>query len=276
MSGGVIAALAVLGLFAGSAVWVVARNQAMRRPLFSGAYCDGPLTVSFSPVATTLNGEDAAPASAQANAPTTRGCGAALPAASWLPFFGFGFARSCPACGARQPIWRVVFEGSVAAYYALAAWRQDEWLTLVSVLVFAVPLLLILLVDLWTRLIYTNVIYAGTLAGFVFALADGASALLRSVFGLVAATLIFAGFYLLAIALYHNTRVVPFGRGDIYLAAMIGAMVRWSVVLGALFYGIALAGIGAVLILVTRRAGRRQAMPYGPFLCLGALIALAL
>lgn len=276
MSGGVIAALAVLGLFAGSAVWVVARNQAMRRPLFSGAYCDGPLTVSFSPVATPLNEEDTAPASVQTSAQTARGCGTALPAAGWLPLFGFGFARSCPACGARQPIWRVVFEGGVAAYYALAAWRQDEWLTLVSALVFAVPLLVILLVDLWTRLIYTNVIYAGTLAGFVLALADGASALLRSVIGLVAATLIFAGFYLLAVALYHNTRVVPFGRGDIYLAAMIGAMVRWLDVLGALFYGIALAGLGAVLILVTRRAGRRQAMPYGPFLCLGALITLVL
>lgn len=276
MSGGVIAALAVLGLFAGSAVWVVARNQAMRRPLFSGTYCNGPLTVSFSPVATPVHEEQAALAPMQASAPRVSGCGTALPAASWLPLFAFGFARSCPACGARQSIWRVVFEVGVAAYVALVTWRQDDWLTLVSVVVFAVPLLVILLVDLWTRLIYTNVIYAGTLAGFVFALFDGASALLRSVLGLVAATLIFAGFYLLAIALYHNTRVVPFGRGDIYLAAMIGAMVRWPAVLGALFYGIALAGVAAVLILATRRAGRRQAMPYGPFLCLGALIALAL
>ncbi len=275
MSGGVIAALAVLGLFVGSAVWVLARNQAMRRPLLSGAFCDGPLSVSFSPAAASSTADDAA-APVQSAPRAARGCGVALPAAGWLPWFGLGLAWKCPACGKRQPVWRVAFEGLVAGYYALAAWRHDDWLSLASVLVFAVPLLMILLVDLWTRLIYTNVIYAGVLAGLAFALAGGVSALARSVLGLVAATLIFAGFYLLAIALYHNTRVVPFGRGDIYLAAMIGAMVRWSEVLGALFYGIAIAGLAAVVILVTKRAGRRQAMPYGPFLCFGALLALAL
>ncbi|GIW03394.1 MAG: hypothetical protein KatS3mg059_0014 [Thermomicrobiales bacterium] len=274
MSGGVIAALAVLGLFVGSAVWVLARNQAMRRPLLSGAFCDGPLSVSFSPAAASSTLEDAA--LAQAMASVARGCGVALPAAGWLPLFGFGLAWRCPACGMRQPVWRVGFEGLVAGYYALAAWRHDDWLSLSSVLVFSVPLLVILLVDLWTRLIYTSVIYAGVLSGLAFALADGVNALARSVLGLAAATLIFAGFYLLAIAMYHNTRVVPFGRGDIYLAAMIGAMVRWSEVIGALFYGIAIAGLAAVVILVTRRADRRQAMPYGPFLCFGALLALAL
>lgn len=274
MSEGVIAALAVLGLFVGSAVWVLARNQAIRRPLLSGAFCDGPLSVSFSPAAASSTTEDAVPA--QAMASVARGCGVALPAAGWLPLFGFGLAWKCPACGMRQPVWRVGFEVLVAGYYALAAWRHDDWLSLTTVVVFAVPLLMILLVDLWTRLIYTSVIYAGVLAGLAFALADGVNALAHSVLGLVAATLIFAGFYLLAIAMYHNTRVVPFGRGDIYLAAMIGAMVRWSEVIGALFYGIALAGLAAVVILVTRRAGRRQAMPYGPFLCLGALLALAL
>jgi leader peptidase (prepilin peptidase)/N-methyltransferase len=276
VSGGVIAALAVLGLFVGSAVWVLARNQAMRRPLLSGAFCDGPLSVSFSPAAASSTTEDATAVSVQTASSAERGCEVALPVTGWLPWFGFGLAWKCPACGKRQPVWRVVFEGLVAGYYALAAWRQDDWLSLTSVLVFAVPLLMILLVDLWTRLIYTSVIYAGVLAGLAFALADGVNALARSVLGLVAATLIFAGFYLLAIAIYHNTRVIPFGRGDIYLAAMIGAMVRWSEVLGALFYGIAIAGLAAVIILVTRRAGRRQAMPYGPFLCLGALLALAL
>jgi len=276
VSEAVVIALALLGLLVGGAVWVVARNQAMRRPLFSGPYCDGPLSINISPAtAKTAQVADSEAASG-GDSSKGKGCSARLPAIGWLPLYGFGFAWMCPTCGRRQSLWRVAFEVLYAVYFAVAAWRIDDWLSLVSVLVFSIPLSIILLVDAWTRLIYTTVIYSGILAGFAFALAEGIGEFLRSVGGMVAAAAIFGGFYILALAIYRNVRVIPFGRGDIYLAAMIGAMVRIQILLGALFYGIALAGIAALLILATRRAGRRQAMPYGPFLSLGALIALVL
>ena len=39
-----------------------------------------------------------------------------------------------------------------------------------------------------------------------------------------------------AILIYRNIRVVPFGLGDVYLAAMIGAMVRIDLVMRALVH----------------------------------------
>jgi leader peptidase (prepilin peptidase)/N-methyltransferase len=78
----------------------------------------------------------------------------------------------------------------------------------------------------------------------------------------------------LAAVIYRNLRVVPFGLGDVYLAAMIGAMTRYPAVIQALFAGIFLAGLGSILLLVTRRAGRRDPIPYGPYLCVGGLLAL--
>jgi prepilin signal peptidase PulO-like enzyme (type II secretory pathway) len=73
---------------------------------------------------------------------------------------------------------------------------------------------------------------------------------------------------------YRSVNVVPFGKGDVYLAAMIAAMVRLDDLIAALFIGVLLAAVGGLLLIVTQRVGRRQAMPYGPYLCLGALIAL--
>lgn len=237
----IVVLAAVAGLFIASATWMVAKNQAGKRPLFGPVLC----------------GEQAT-----------------LPATAWLPLFGFGTARACPGAGEPQSSRRLTFELAVAAYAALGAYRHEHGLDVIALLFFLVPLLVILLVDAWTRLIHTNVIGLGILFGWVFALLDGPSELMRSAIAMIAAVLVFGGIFFLAIAIYRNSRVVPFGLGDVYLAGMIGAMVRLDGVVLALFYGILLAGATLGILLVTKRVNRKQAVPYGPFLVLGALIAL--
>jgi leader peptidase (prepilin peptidase)/N-methyltransferase len=272
VNAGIVAIVAVLGLFVGSAVWVVARNQATRRTLWGPPRCETDFAVSFAKpkgVSSEVAADGSGPATPAAN---PGGCGAPLPAMAWLPFWGFLSARRCPACGTEQSVWRLVAELLTALYFGLAAWRIDDGLHLAAVLVFSVPLIVVFLVDTWTRLIYTNVIYAGTALGLLFALVeDGFDGLLRAVLAMVAAIAIFAVFYFLALVLYRNVRVVPFGKGDIYLAAMIGSMVRLEDLLRALFLGILFAAAGAILLIATRRVSR---LPYGPYLCLGALLAL--
>jgi leader peptidase (prepilin peptidase)/N-methyltransferase len=234
---------AVLGLFIGSLCWVVAFAQANQLPLLGGPACAG--------------------------------CRERLPAAGWLPFWGMGLARSCPACAATQPIRRVAVELIVAGYFALVATRTDEPERLAAVAVFSAPLLVILLVDWWTRYIYTNVIAAGLLAGFAFAALDGLDSLLHALAGAAGGAGIFLAFYLAAVAIYRSVKVVPFGIGDVYLAGMIGAMIGgFLAVIAALFYGIFFAAAGALLLLALRRAGRRDPIPYGPYLCVGAFVAL--
>jgi len=59
------------------------------------------------------------------------------------------------------------------------------------------------------------------------------------------------------------------GAGDVKLAAAIGFLVGYPLVLTALFWGIVAGGIAALVLLLTRRAGRKDAMAYGPYLALG-------
>jgi leader peptidase (prepilin peptidase) / N-methyltransferase len=71
----------------------------------------------------------------------------------------------------------------------------------------------------------------------------------------------------------------PLGPGDVKLAGVLGLLLGW---LGWPAVGLGLAlphllnGPVAVVLLVTRRAGRRTALPFGPALLAGALLATVL
>lgn len=64
------------------------------------------------------------------------------------------------------------------------------------------------------------------------------------------------------------------GIGDVKLAAIIGFMTAFPMMIIALFLAIISGGIVAAVLLITRRKQRKDTVPFGPFLCLGALITL--
>ncbi len=69
------------------------------------------------------------------------------------------------------------------------------------------------------------------------------------------------------------------GLGDVKLAVPIGAALAWygwdAVLLGT-FMGFLLAAGYGLILTVRGRAGRRTAIPFGPFMVLGAFAALTL
>jgi prepilin signal peptidase PulO-like enzyme (type II secretory pathway) len=167
-----------------------------------------------------------------------------------------------------------LFELGTAAYFGAAAAVIDDRTRLIGAICFTVPLLIVLLVDAWTRLIHTNIIILGTALGVVFAATDGLSDLGKSIIGILVGLGIFVFFFVLARVIYRSVKVVPFGLGDVYLAAMIGAMVRFPLVLSSLILGILLAGVTGVALLMAKRVSRKQAIPYGPYLCAGTLVVI--
>jgi leader peptidase (prepilin peptidase) / N-methyltransferase len=176
-----------------------------------------------------------------------------------------------PALDERR-VPRLVFEVTVAGYFGVAAWNLGTSPALIATLLFAPPLLTILLVDWWTRYIYTGVTIVGAVTGLAVAFADGWAALTVSTLAALGAGGIFAGAYWLAGVMFGEGEEVPFGSGDVYLATMIGAMAGFPGVVAALFAGAALAAAAGLLLLVTRRRSRHDIIPYGSFLCLGALL----
>lgn len=83
-----------------------------------------------------------------------------------------------------------------------------------------------------------------------------------SVLGLVVA----GGLFLLLYGLGRGA----LGLGDVKLEAALGALVGYPAVLAAMLAGVLAGGLAAAALLLARRAGRKDAFAYGPFLALGA------
>src|SRR4051812_3594261 len=69
------------------------------------------------------------------------------------------------------------------------------------------------------------------------------------------------------------------GLGDVKLLALLGLVLGWAgwgVLLAGIFLGLVAGSLVAVVLLATRRAGWRTALPFGPPLLTGAVLALAL
>jgi leader peptidase (prepilin peptidase) / N-methyltransferase len=79
-------------------------------------------------------------------------------------------------------------------------------------------------------------------------------------------------FVLLFAAALLNPRGL--GMGDVKLALLLGAALGWTVAV-ALFLGFAAAALaGIVMIMRSGWAARKESLPLGPFLAVGAVLAL--
>jgi len=82
---------------------------------------------------------------------------------------------------------------------------------------------------------------------------------------------VFAGGLLVAIALASRGGM---GFGDAKLAALIGLMAGWPLVLVALFVAVAAGAVVGSLLIALGRIGRRDPVAFGPALAAGAVTAI--
>jgi prepilin signal peptidase PulO-like enzyme (type II secretory pathway) len=126
--------------------------------------------------------------------------------------------------------------------------------------------LLIALVDLQYRLVLNLLVYPAIIAILFFHLWVLPQALLNMLLGGILA---FSIFFLTA-----WLRPGQLGGGDIKLATLIGLAFGFPGVLWVLLVGAGTAGGTAVYLLLARGQGLKGRIPYAPFLCLGAMVAL--
>jgi len=200
-------------------------------------------------------------------APCCPACGIALDRAALLP----GWSRPCPDCGSADSTRRRATELAAAVLTILAFVGHGLSLAGLAVAAFSLLLLLILRIDWQHHLIFTATIAPGLVLALGAAALRSPSALLAATLGSVLAAVIFGVFFLLGLLIYHRHAL---GIGDILLAALIGAMTGLGHVLAALFLGMLLAAAGGILLVMLGRRARNDYIPYGAFLCVGAMLVL--
>jgi leader peptidase (prepilin peptidase)/N-methyltransferase len=192
-----------------------------------------------------------------------------IPVASWLILRG-----RCRTCGepisARYPL----VELATAGLFAAVGIRFGADWAVPAFLVFFASLLAISLIDLEHYIIPNRIVYPTLLAGFALLVVAAAAehdwkALERAVIGAA----LFWGILLVI----HLVQPRGMGFGDVRLAAVLGLFLGWlglSYVGLGFFLGFLLGAVVGLALLVLRRRGRKDHIPFGPFLAAGAVVAV--
>jgi leader peptidase (prepilin peptidase)/N-methyltransferase len=137
-------------------------------------------------------------------------------------------------------------------------------------LVFFASLTLISFIDLSHRIIPDVISLPGILVGLLISLLHPQMPIKDSLIG----ALLGGGSLYVVASVYHLvTKREGMGGGDIKLLAMIGAFIGWKGVLFTILCSSFIGSIvGVTLMLISSKADSKYAVPFGPFLSLGAII----
>ncbi|TAM69504.1 MAG: prepilin peptidase [Microbacteriaceae bacterium] len=212
-----------------------------------------------------------------------------IPVLSWLLLRG-----KCRDCGgpiaARYPLvefgmgaffaiaaawwWLVQFGGENAQLVGPTPMLVSRLILLIAFLYLATVSVVLGLIDVDTHTLPNRIVLPSYLVAIIaFAVATvldaDATALLRAAIGLIALWLL----YLVLAIVYPG----GMGFGDVKLAGLLGLYLGWvgwgPLVVGG-FAAFLLGGLFSIVLLATRRAGRKSGIPFGPWMLAGAWLGI--
>jgi len=189
-----------------------------------------------------------------------------------VPVVSFLLLRGrCRDCG--QPIsWRYpLVEGLTGLLFALTVARFGMTFLALSLLFLVSALVVVAFVDIDHQVIPNAITLPGIPLGLLAGLAVGGPPILDRILGALTG----AGFLYLVLlygsALYGRDAM---GEGDLNLIALVGAFLGWRGVVVTILFGCVAGSFVGLTMIAFGRLGRRDHMPFGPFLATGALVAL--
>ena len=192
-----------------------------------------------------------------------------IPVVSWLLLRG-----ECRDCGVPiSPRYPLVEAGTGLLFAGTYLVIGPVWV-LPAYLVFVSTTVALVLTDLDHKRIPNRILYPATVIAVVL-LIPGAAA--EGTLSDVPRALAGGGIYfgiLLLIALIARG---GFGMGDVKLAFLLGVFLAypsWDTLGAGIFLAFLIGGVVSLLLLITRKKGRKDAIPFGPPLMIGAWIAV--
>lgn len=200
-----------------------------------------------------------------------------------VPVFGWLLLRGrCRHCQAKISPRYPIVEAVTGLLFLLVFWMFGFSVQTLGYWAFCSWLLALSLIDFDTMTLPEPLTRSGLILGLIFQLGIGyvaqagntSSTINQLMFGISGAVV---GIWLLSLITIFGSLILgqtAMGWGDSKLAAMMGAWLGWKYLLLAGFLACALGafvGGGAITIGLL---DRRQPMPFGPFLAMGAAIAL--
>jgi len=189
-----------------------------------------------------------------------------------IPVVSFVLLRGrCRSCGHRIS-WRYpLVEALTALLFVLTVSRFGVTLKAAFLLAFLCGLVVVSFIDLDHQIIPNVITLPGIPLGLIGGLLVREPPLLDRLLG----TLAGAGFLYLVLfyggVLYGQEAM---GEGDLNLIALVGAFLGWKAVVVTILVACVVGSAVGLGLMAVRRLGRRQHIPFGPFLALGAVVGL--
>jgi leader peptidase (prepilin peptidase)/N-methyltransferase len=195
-------------------------------------------------------------------------CGAQIAAYDNVPVVSWSLLRGrARCCGAaispRYPLTELTL-GALYAATVLVLWENGGEIAIG--LVFVTTLLAVTLTDLERRIIPNKILIVAAAFAVVLAAATDPGSLPERLAAGAAA----GGLFFLAALAYPR----GMGLGDVKLAATMGLFLGRNVAPAILVALLAGSLVGLAMIARRGAAARKQALPFGPFLALGGVVAL--
>lgn len=200
-----------------------------------------------------------------------------VPVLSWLALGG-----KCRQCKTKIGIEPIVIELATAATFTIFALKFND--DLVSVLpafcIFGATLVAQSWIDLREQRLPREITFWGAgLGGIALVVSaiviEEPERIWMSALGAAIALAIIGGIYLGANWRYGKD--VAFGFGDVILAPFLGLFLGWlnpGIVAPGLFFGFILGTLAAIPAMIAKKADGQTAVPFGPFLAAGAVVAV--
>jgi leader peptidase (prepilin peptidase) / N-methyltransferase len=195
-----------------------------------------------------------------------------VPVVSWIVLRG-----RCSACGRRIAVWYPLVELATSLLFVAVTLRLsslDLLSALPAYLYFAAIGVALTVTDLQVRRL-PNAIVLPSYPVVAVLLAVSAAvegdwwAFVRALLG---GAVLFAFFF--ALAYFYPAGM---GFGDVKLAAIVGGVLgylSWSALLIGAFAGFLIGAVAGLTLIAIKRAGRKTAIPFGPSMIVGALVAI--
>ncbi len=208
-------------------------------------------------------------------------CNTPIPFYDNIPLISYLFLRArCRYCGVRISFRYFIVELLMAALAVALLLRVGLGLGYFAYFVFVASLIVITFIDLDERIVPDVISLPGIGLGLLLSIVnwllpmDLLSVLPSPMSSLMGVLL--GGGSLLGVAWAYQlfTGREGMGGGDVKLLAMVGAFLGWPAIPVALFFASLTGSLIGLGLMIQKQADGKLALPFAPFLCLGAILHL--
>ena len=197
------------------------------------------------------------------------GCSEKIAPGDNIPILSYLLLRGrCRHCGGGiSPVYPLV-ELLTALLFLYFTCRFGLSRVLLPYLIFLSAMIVIFFIDLFHQIIPDVISLPGILVGLALTPLLPHS-FLEGVIGVLAG----GGFFLSVAVISEKLLGKPgMGGGDIKLAAMMGAFLGWKLLIVAVFLALLTGSAVGIILMALKKKGRRDPIPFGPFLALGGIL----